>query len=204
MHRSLIVVDDFLSDPMLVRATALDLEYPQPPPETYYPGRNSARPVLLQGALEQVSTITGERLEPWPTETYGRFRVALGGDEGAGDVHVDESNWSAILYLTLPEHCRGGTDFFLHIPTNSDHAPYTMEHLKDWGFRDYADFVNRVGKPHSKDPSKWERTMRVPMKFNRLVLLRPWLWHTASPGFGDSLETGRLVYLMFFRSRGTL
>ncbi|MFQ5347644.1 MAG: hypothetical protein ACE5ED_07350 [Rhodothalassiaceae bacterium] len=36
------------------------------------------------------------------------------------------------------------------------------------------------------------------MRFNRLVLLRPWLWHTAGPGFGNSLENGRLVYLMFY------
>ena len=40
--------------------------------------------------------------------------------------------------------------------------------------------------------------MSVPMRFNRLVLLRPWLWHTAGAGFGDRLENGRLVYLMFF------
>jgi hypothetical protein len=41
--------------------------------------------------------------------------------------------------------------------------------------------------------------MTVPMRFNRLVLLRPWLWHTSGPGFGDSVENGRLVYLMFFK-----
>jgi hypothetical protein len=40
--------------------------------------------------------------------------------------------------------------------------------------------------------------MTVPMRFNRLLLLRPWLWHTAGPGFGQTLEDGRLVYLMFF------
>ena len=45
-------------------------------------------------------------------------------------------------------------------------------------------------------------TMRVPMRFNRLVLLRPWLWHTAGEAFGDSLENGRLIYLMFFASAG--
>ena len=40
--------------------------------------------------------------------------------------------------------------------------------------------------------------MSVPMRYNRLLLLRPWLWHTAGPGFGDRLDNGRLVYLMFF------
>jgi hypothetical protein len=48
------------------------------------------------------------------------------------------------------------------------------------------------------DRSKWELSMTVPMRFNRLVLLRPWLWHTSGPGFGDSVENGRLVYVMFF------
>lgn len=40
--------------------------------------------------------------------------------------------------------------------------------------------------------------MSVPIRFNRLILLRPWLWHTAGAGFGDRLGNGRLVYLMFF------
>jgi hypothetical protein len=38
------------------------------------------------------------------------------------------------------------------------------------------------------------------LRFNRLVLLRPGLWHTAVPGFGARPENGRLVYLMFFES----
>ena len=59
--------------------------------------------------------------------------------------------------------------------------------------------VSSIGED-SLDDSKWEMTMRVPMRFNRLILLRPWLWHTAGESFGDTLENGRLVYLMFFES----
>jgi hypothetical protein len=51
---------------------------------------------------------------------------------------------------------------------------------------------------------KWEPIMRVPMRFNRLVLLRPWYWHTAGPGFGRDVVSGRLVYLMFFQNQQTL
>ena len=40
--------------------------------------------------------------------------------------------------------------------------------------------------------------MRVPLQYNRLILLQPHYWHTAGPGFGDNAENGRLVYLMFF------
>jgi hypothetical protein len=28
--------------------------------------------------------------------------------------------------------------------------------------------------------------VQVPMRFNRLLLLRLWLWHTAGPAFGDA------------------
>jgi hypothetical protein len=52
----------------------------------------------------------------------------------------------------------------------------------------------------SLDDRAWEHTMTVPMRFNRLLLLRPWLWHTAGENFGDSLENGRLVFLLFFES----
>jgi hypothetical protein len=40
--------------------------------------------------------------------------------------------------------------------------------------------------------------MTVPMRFNRLILLRPWLWHTAGMSFGTSNENCRLVQLFFF------
>lgn len=60
--------------------------------------------------------------------------------------------------------------------------------------------VHAVLSADSSKDDAWECTMSVPMRFNRLVLLRPWLWHTAGPGFGDSLASGRLVYLLFYRS----
>lgn len=38
----------------------------------------------------------------------------------------------------------------------------------------------------------------IVMRYNRLILIQPQFWHTAGPGFGDSVRNGRLVYLMFF------
>ena len=48
------------------------------------------------------------------------------------------------------------------------------------------------------DRSKCELSLSVPLRFNRLVLVQPHYWHTAGPRFGDSVENGRLVYVMFF------
>ena len=39
---------------------------------------------------------------------------------------------------------------------------------------------------------------RVPMRFNRLVLLRPWMWHGSGETFGTGMEDSRLVYLLCF------
>jgi len=203
MYRSLIVVDDVLDNVDELRRAALGLDYPEPDAPTYFPGRNSSQALRVQLLEEAAMRLTGERLYP-ATDSHAKCRITLADDVGEGDVHVDECHWSGIYYLSKPEDCQGGTDFFRHIPTDSEHAPYHPDHLKAWGYESYADFVEKVSRPHSKDPSQWERVMRVPMKYNRLILFRPWLWHTAGPAFGDRLDNGRLIYLLFFGSDGPL
>src|SRR3546814_134791 len=84
------------------------------------------------------------------------------------------------------------------LPTNTERAPYDDAELAAMGYASRKEMFSEVINRDGTDDSKWEMTMRVPMRFNRLVLLRPWLWHTAGPAFGDRMENGRLVYLMFF------
>lgn len=200
MPTSLIVVDDFLDDPYVLRDAALRLSYPEV--KGTYPGRNSVERINLEGLNNEVSRLVGEPLVPMShNQAHGKCRIALASDIGTAKVHVDGSHWSGILYLSRPEDCRGGTEFFRHIPTNTERAPYSDKESADKfgapsAFQWTADLLER----DTADDSKWEMTMRVPMRFNRLVLLRPWLWHTAGECFGDRLENGRLVYLMFFRS----
>lgn len=205
MQRSLIILDDVLDNAEEIRAAALRLDYPEAARATY-PGRNSRQAANIAGLVEACAQVVGERLVP-ATDGYGKFRITLEGDEardGYAGVHVDECHWSGIYYLSRPQDCRGGTDFFRHLPTGLEHAPHKPEHLRQAGVASYREFVERHSGPDATDPSKWELLMRVPMKFNRLVLFRPWLWHTATPGFGDSLESGRLIHLLFFNSAGPL
>ncbi|TMJ11803.1 MAG: hypothetical protein E6G94_15100 [Alphaproteobacteria bacterium] len=201
MRTSLLVVDDFIEDAEGLRQAALGLTFP--PQEGYFPGRNSLQRINLEGLTEQVSDLVGERLAPIsPPQSHAKCRLTLASDPGRARVHIDPSHWSGILYLSRPEDCRGGTDFFRHLPTGSDHAPVDAAELKAMGFSSYDEVHREIVAKDGLDESKWERTMQVPMQFNRLVLLRPWLWHTAGEGFGDSVENGRLVYLMFFKSEG--
>ena len=197
MTTSLIVVDDFLTTVDAVREAALKLTYPDL--QGAFPGRNSLERIEMGGLAAHVSQITGERLQPLsPQGSHAKCRITLASDVGRGKVHVDPGYWSGILYLSRPEDCHGGTDFFRHRRTNTDRRPMTPQEVAAMGYASYEESHQDIIERDGLDDSAWERSMTVPMRFNRLVLLRPWLWHTAGPGFGDGLDNGRLVYLMFF------
>lgn len=197
MPTSLIVVDDFLQHADELRRTALRMTYPDL--QGAFPGRNSLERINLPGLVEQASHLTGEPLKAMdPLGSHLKCRITLASDVARAKVHIDPSYWSGILYLSRPEDCQGGTDLFRHLPTNTERAPLDDRELAAMGYATNSEMHADIIERDSMDDSKWERTMRVPMRYNRLMLLRPWLWHTAGEGFGDSLENGRLVFLMFF------
>ena len=200
MQTSLIVIDDFLAqaDALSLRQAALGLTYPDL--QGAFPGRNSLERIQIPGLAQVISQRVGEPLRPVePLQSHGKFRISKSGDVGEGRVHIDGPvYWSGILYLSLPEHCQGGTEFFRHLPTGTDHAPRNAAELQAMGLSSYDAVQSELIARDSNDASKWEMTMRVPMRFNRLVLLRPWLWHSAGEVFGDRMDNARLVYLMFF------
>ena len=197
MQSSIIIVDDFLPNPDLVREHALKLDYP--PQRGMFPGRNSQQRLELPGLNEAVSAIVREPLVPAPpSQSHAKCRVTMAEDEGLGRVHIDVSYWSGILYLNKPEDCSGGTEFFRHKATHTDRFPVTHEELAATGYASFDEARTAIIDGDGTSPDAWEPIMNVPMRYNRLLLLRPWLWHTAGPGFGDRLDNSRLVYLMFF------
>lgn len=195
MTPHVIVIDDFLSNPHELRERALKLNYALEGP---YPGLNSAEKIMIDGLDEVVSTLVYQKVRPPRTNdfSHGSCRIALASDGGPAKIHVDNSHWSGTLYLSLPEDCRGGTEFYRHLPTGTDHLPFTEDELRESGYSSYQELTEQILGRDVLDRSKWELTMTVPMRFNRLVLQQPQYWHTAGPSFGDSVENGRLIYLM--------
>jgi len=197
MYTTFLLIDDFLDNAEALRAHALTLEYPQQ--EGQFPGRNSLQRMNIEGLTEAVSQVLNEPLAAAPPpQSHAKFRLTLASDKGRGKVHVDESHWSGILYLSRPEDCSGGTTFFRHKASGLDRFPFSPEALKQAGFATHAEAHAALIERDGTDDSAWEPLMTVPMRFNRLLLLRPWLFHTAGPGFGDRQGNARLVYLMFF------
>jgi Family of unknown function (DUF6445) len=201
MGLALTVIDDFLADPEAFRAHALKLDYSVQGP---YPGRNSVEHIQIEGLERLVSSMVGERVQiPLPLQSHGTCRLTLESDNcEPSKIHIDPTHWSGVLYLNRPEDCRGGTEFYRHLPSGMDRVPKDERGLQAAGYRSYDELQREVVEKDGLDRSKWELTMTVPMRFNRLILFQPQYWHTSGPGFGDTVENGRLVYLMFFRRWG--
>ncbi len=202
MLLSVMVIDDFYEDPMEVRRAALALEYDPITPGTPYPGRNSKKAMLWPNSDQMFSQIVREPVRGHMGLAHGRFRLTMEQDERGADVHVDPGSvWAGVLYMTLPEHCRGGTEFFRHRQYGTERAPLTAEDLKAYpGETNRDKLVDRLTEVDGRDRSKWDCIMTLPMKFNRLVLFRGWAWHTAGESFGTTPENCRLVQLFFFQS----
>jgi hypothetical protein len=195
---AMIIIDDFLADPHEMRRQALALGYDPATKKGNYPGLLSSRALPISGLDEAVSARAGVRLQPAAGTTHQYCRLTLRGDTGRSGVHIDPCFYSGILYLSLPEHCRGGTEFFRHKPTGLERVPQNDLELARTGYPDVNKLIENVVNADTLKPARWERTMTVPMRFNRLILFSPWLFHNSAPGFGDRPENGRLVDLMFF------
>jgi len=202
MLPSLLIVDDFLKDPWAARRAALALDYDPAKQHGNFPGLNSSTP-LETGAVDgAVSRLLGAKLGPAPGTQHGHCRLTRKGDRGKSGVHIDPSSYSGILYLSRPEDCArpdaGGTDFFRHRRTGLEAVPQDPARIAASGYGDINALVEDVVNRDTTAHAKWERTLRVPARFNRLLLFSPWQFHNAAPGFGTSVEDARLVMLLFF------
>lgn len=198
MTPSFLIIDDFLANPMDARARALALGYDPADKAGNYPGLMSSAPLGVTGMEAAISALLGEQLVAAPGSMHGHCRLTLRNDRGVTGVHIDPCHYSGILYLTLPEHCRGGTEFFRHRRTGLDAVPRDAARIHAAGYADINALVADVVNRDTRSPGKWERSFVAPMRFNRLILFSPWMFHNAAPGFGDRPENGRLIQTLFF------
>ncbi|MDP5103709.1 MAG: DUF6445 family protein [Erythrobacter sp.] len=202
MIPSLLIIDDFLKDPWAARRAALALDYDPAKQHGNFPGLNSATPLDTAALDDAVSRLLGRPFGPAPGSQHGHCRLTRKGDKGRSGVHIDPASYSGILYLSRAEDCAkpeaGGTDFFRHRRTGLEAVPQDPARIAASGYGDINALVEDVVNKDTAAPAKWERTMRVPARFNRLLLFSPWQFHNAAPGFGTTPDNARLVMLLFF------
>jgi hypothetical protein len=202
MLPSLMIIDDFLADPYAARRAALALDYDAAHQHGSFPGCNSSAPLATDAVDSAVSRLLGTQLGAAPGTQHGHCRLTRKGDKGKSGVHIDPAAYSGILYLSRPEDCArpdaGGTDFFRHKRTGLESVPQDPARIAASGYGDINALVEDVVNRDTTLPARWERTLRVPARFNRLLLFSPWQFHNAAPGFGTTPEDARLVMLLFF------
>lgn len=202
MHLTHLVIDDFFDRPDEIRQQALATTFPPRPEQAYYPGRNAGQQIPLPGIERLVSDLVHEPVKPipFPKTSHCYPRLALAGDERGASVHVDFAHWSGIIFLTPDTHCQGGTHFFRHKRTGWEMAPVWPGMAEQAGYENADIALQSILKDDGADRSKWEQTMTLPMKYNRLILFRGYLWHDAGISFGSIPDEGRLILPLFFET----
>lgn len=200
MNRSLIVIDNFYEDPEAVRQLALAQAWYRKPGATY-PGREAVVPerdweperARLRAEIDEAVDAPCPKSPAFP---QGKFRLAMAADETTrvDRVHVDQQRWSAIVYLTPDEHCRGGLALYRHRPRSST----TWD--ERWFIKNHSDILRLPPDERRaqileffRDPEQFEQIGLVPMAYNRAILLMAHVFHGTGVAFGDSPERGRLT-----------
>ena len=177
-----IVKDDFYDNPDEIRNLALNKKYEEPPPGT---------PRLAVTAIcnDTESGNMWKRLQPFvpkdPANPYiganVLFRYTLADTQKRVFCPVDGCSEAGIVYLSLPEHCAGGTTIYRHKATGDEIYDKAHKHLYDFRVAD-----------------QWEVVREVEMAYNRLVMYPGQLFHSITPVFfGDSIENARLTQNVF-------
>ena len=197
-RKNLIVVDDFLDNPDVVREYALDQQYELLGGKNW-PGRDSSETHGIEEMTAACSAVVGEQLVAKSQNKCSYFRIAKEGESGKQHIHFDPNEgliWAGILYLTPTFHPTGGTKFWKHKRTGWERAP-TQEEGAQYGIETYEDMTNFFNT-EGTDMSKWICTDNISFKYNRLVMFNPFLWHSSGDWFGNTYDNCRLVQLFFF------
>ena len=111
---SLIVVDDFLPSPDLVREQVLNLDFCI---EGSFPGkRTMAADGEYQAFIqERFQLILNKKIECWKMDSFS-FQMCY--EDSETWVHKDESKWAGVLYLTPDAPTEAGTGIFKDLGNN--------------------------------------------------------------------------------------
>jgi len=207
MGRDVWVADDFLPNALEIRQRCLErqdwtLGYPYR--DEGWPGMRAQR-ALLPDELERVESwarqMTGmKRLWQDPPKPGGLVNhncvQVVGGDEAEARPHTDSRSncrFAAVLYLTprLPLDC--GTSFFRQrLPNGSlggNHVPPPHDTL-----------AHALGQ-RFLPPGSFVEDARIDYRFNRLLLYRADLIHSATNYFGQRPEERRMAAVFFWHGK---
>ncbi len=194
MRTDVIIIDNFYPNPDEIVRNAKQLEFF----DEYgnHPGRRTLEqfnPEVKQMVGNAIYGVGG-LLTAWEEMTYNTcFNSCTSRDRSW--IHADQFNdWAGVVYLNKDPHTlNAGTAFFKHKATGTERAPrlengeFDMEKMNIL----YQD---------AQDWTKWQQTDYIANKYNRLVMYRGDIIHSAVNYFGTNLEDGRFHQTFFFNT----
>lgn len=199
---SIIVVDNFYSNPMEVREFILKQDFPV---TGQFPGYRTEQPY----ATHKVRDLIQSYIEPFGMEID---RFPLSGDhngkfqyttaEHRSWIHTDtRDNMAGVLYMTPDAPFSAGTGFYRpkgsEVPVCHTRPPWERNGLSGSASTPPF-FCHHREENYGRDITKWDLVDQVGNVFNRLVLYNSHMWHTSMDYFGDCKENGRLFQVFFF------
>jgi hypothetical protein len=186
---SVVIVDQWLNNPMETREYALTLPYTT---RGNYPGKRTRSYANSDWIPYLEKHLPGEERITWfdthPFSYNGSFQICTE-EDGSSWIHRDMTDWAGILFLGPPNETpiHSGLTLYRHKPSGYLHGDNTSK-SKVPTDEDY------------RDSSQWEPSVIVGNVFNRMVLFRGSQFHKSSMYFGNSMANGRLFQVFFFNT----
>lgn len=199
--KSLIVVDNFYSDPFSVRERAIrSSQFKVNSEKAGFNGFISAIPISSRRTLmSKIAKIVNTGIV-YQLSLQGAYKGLTGQQYKSKTtfVHYDLCDWSGVLCLTPDNLIKGHTCFWRHrkfgdgvydpdkVTAICNRLGCTVEDLFAAADRD------------SKKMKHWTLISSIEHRFNRLILFRGNMFHSSSEGFGNNIKNCKLTQTFFF------
>jgi hypothetical protein len=187
---------------MSVRREALSMNYSEPDDLIGW-RTNIWQPVNVRKLIEKAFQV---KIDYWETDAAGSCNGVFFSAFSSGPraervkVHFDEPpDWLSLLVYLTPSapHC-AGTSFWRHRQTGLRSKPTRHDAQKlGISLKELEEIIERDGWYRNR----WDEIDRVGNLFNRAVMFRAGLFHSATSHFGNNPQNGRLYHSFHFLSR---
>jgi hypothetical protein len=149
MNEQIIIVDNFYDEPF-----------------HYHKGFDDQKCIVTDETIGKLEQIVGNSIQI--------VRASNQTENISGVLAHLQSDWIALIYLTLPLQSFGetGVKFYSHIQTNLECFPNDNEIKK------YEITEHNISKIFDSNLSLWKEYGNIPAKYNRMVLFKSNRWHS--------------------------
>lgn len=203
MFNRVLIIDDFYKNPEEIIEVALQSPKEESAPFGHGKGMLTTRFFLGDSLRELFQKLTLEASILSSSDANGRILFSQTNALNSPQIYCDpgmKTIWTGVIYLSKHEPEVEGTCFWRHLPTGLETAPTSPQGLAKHGWHSFEEFDTFIAT-EGNDPTLWEKTWSIPYRFNRLVLFRPWQFHSYGPAFGESLASARKEQMLYFASQ---